>query len=260
LNILEEIILYKEKVELQKFTPNFIKKIEKKIEERTRPVKDFKNALKGNGINIIAEVKKASPSKGIIRPNFDPLEIAKIYEQNGAKAISVLTDEKYFQGSLNFLEVISKNVNLPLLRKDFIIDERQILEAVAYGGDGYLLIAKVLDENQLYKLINFGRQFNMEPLVEVHSEYEAEKSIQAGAKIVGINNRNLETFQVDINLSKQLSPKLKEMGAEVTVAESGLNTKEQLLELKNYLVDAFLIGEALTREKDIGTKLRELIN
>ena len=260
LNILEEIILYKKEVELKNFSSNYIKELEKKIENREKPIKDFKTALKEDGINIIAEVKKASPSKGIIRKDFDPVDIAKTYEKGGAKAISVLTDKKYFQGDLSYLELISKNVNLPLLRKDFIIDERQVLEAVAFGGDSYLLIAKVLDEKQLHHLINFGRQFGLEPLVEIHNEYEAEKSIQAGAKIVGINNRDLETFQVDINLSKQLSPKLKEMGAEITVAESGLNKKEQLLELKKYLVDAFLIGEALTREKDIQKKLKELID
>ncbi len=258
MNILEKIIQTK-KEELENYTPLYIKHLEGLAVERKKKVLDFKKSLKGSGINIIAEVKKASPSKGIIRHDFDPLTIAKIYEKNGAKAISVLTDKQYFQGSVEYLYNISKEVNLPLLRKDFIIDQRQILEAYSYGSDSYLLIAKVLTLQEIKKLIEFGRELNMEPLVEIHSYEEGVKSLYAGAKIIGINNRNLETFEVDINLSKELAPKMKDLGAEVVVAESGLNKKEELLDLKNYQVDAFLIGESLMREKDIGKKLRELL-
>lgn len=258
MNILEKIIQTK-KEELENYTSSYVKHLESLALERKKKVLDFKKAITGKGINIIAEVKKASPSKGVIRYDFEPVTIAKIYEENGAKAISVLTDKQYFQGSIEYLYNISKEVNLPLLRKDFIIDERQILEAYAYGADSYLLIAKVLTLQEMKRLIEFGKELDMEPLVEIHSYDEGVKSLYAGAKIIGINNRNLETFEVDINTSKELAPKMKELGAEVVVAESGLNTKQELLELKNYQVDAFLIGESLMREKDIGKKLRELI-
>ena len=259
MNILEKIVETK-KLELLDYTPDYIDFLEKKILERDK-ARDFKGALKREGINIIAEVKKASPSKGVIREDFDPVEIAKIYEKNGAAAISVLTDKKYFQGDILFLEEIRKaGVKLPLLRKDFIIDKRQILEAFAFGADSFLLIARILSDIEMRELIEYGREFGMEPLVEIHSYDEGIKSLYAGATIIGINNRNLETFKVDINLSKHLAPKLKELGAEVVVAESGLSSKEELLELKKYQVDAFLIGEALTREKDIAKKLRSFLN
>ncbi len=259
MNILEKIVETK-KLELLDYTPDYIDFLEKKILERDK-ARDFKGALKREGINIIAEVKKASPSKGVIREDFDPVEIAKIYEKNGAAAISVLTDKKYFQGDILFLENIRKaGVKLPLLRKDFIIDKRQILEAFAFGADSFLLIARILSDIEMRELIEYGREFGMEPLVEIHSYDEGVKSLYAGATIIGINNRNLETFEVDINLSKQLAPKLKELGAEVVVAESGLSSREELLELKNHQVDAFLIGEALTREKDIAQKLRSFLN
>ncbi len=260
MNILEKIVETK-KLELLDYTPDYIDFLEKKILKREEPARDFKKALKKEGINIIAEVKKASPSKGVIREDFNPVEIAKIYEENGAAAISVLTDKKYFQGDILYLEEIRKaGIKLPLLRKDFIIDKRQILEAFAFGADTFLLIAKILSEEEMSKLIQYGREFGMEPLVEIHSEEEGKKSISAGAKIVGINNRNLETFTVDINLSKELAPKLKKWGAEVVVAESGLSSKEELLELKKHSVDAFLIGESLMREKDIASKLRSFLN
>ncbi len=259
MNILEKIIETK-KEELKGYTVSYIEEIKIKAEDRKRTVKDFKRALKSGDINIIAEIKKASPSKGIIREDFNPVEIAKIYEKNGAKAVSVLTDKKYFQGDIKYLEQVSQNVSIPVLRKDFIIDKLQILEAYAFGADTFLLIAKVLTENEMKELINYGREFGFEPLVEIHSEEEGIKSINAGAKIIGINNRNLETFEVDINLSKELAPKLKKLGAEVIVAESGISSKKEILELKKYHVDAFLIGESLMREKDIGAKLKEFLN
>lgn len=258
MNILDRIIQTKFE-ELKEYTPDYLKILEKLAVERKKKVLDFKKALKGKGTNIIAEIKKASPSKGVIRHVFNPVEIAKEYEKNGAKAISVLTDRQYFQGSIQYMAEVANTVKIPVLRKDFIVDERQILEAYAYGADSYLLIAKVLDQDRLKQLIEAGRELDMEPLVEVHSEEEAVKSINAGAKIIGINNRNLEDFTVDINLSKQLAPKLKQMGAEVVVAESGISSKQEIEELKSYQVDAFLIGESLMREADIGKKLRELI-
>lgn len=258
MNILEKIVQTKRE-ELENYTSVYVKHLEKLALERKKKVLDFKKSLQGKGINIIAEVKKASPSKGVIRHDFEPVTIAKIYQENGAKAISVLTDKQYFQGDIQYLYSISQEVKIPVLRKDFIIDERQILEAYSYGADSYLLIAKILTLQEMKELIEFGKELGMEPLVEIHSYDEGVKSLYAGATIIGINNRNLETFEVDINVSKTLAPKMKELGAEVVVAESGLNTKQELLDLKNYQVDAFLIGESLMREKDIGKKLRELL-
>jgi len=258
LSILDRIIQTK-KEELLDYTPDYIRYLEGKVISRD-PVRDFKNALKKEGINIIAEIKKASPSKGIIREDFDPVEIAKIYEENGASAISVLTDKTYFKGDVVFLKMVRAVTGIPVLRKDFIIDKRQILEAYAYGADSFLLIAKILSEKELESLIRYGREFGMEPLVEIFTEEEGKITIDAGAKIVGVNNRDLDTFKVDINISMNLCHKLKEWGAEVVVAESGLSSKKEILTLKKVGVDAFLIGESLMREKNIGKKLREFIN
>ncbi len=257
MSILEEILKTKE-LELLDYTPDYIRFLEEKILSRGS-VRDFKSALKKEGINIIAEIKKASPSKGIIREDFDPVKIAKIYEENGASAISILTDKKYFQGDVKFLEEVRKVTTIPILRKDFIIDKRQILEAYAYGADSFLLIVKALEKEKLKELLEYGREFGMESLVEIHSKEEAEIAIDVGSKIVGINNRDLETFKVDINLSKELAPYLKELGAEVVVAESGISSPKEIKELKEKGVDAFLIGESLMREKDIGKKLKELL-
>ena len=257
LNILDKIVAHK-KEELKKYTPSYISELEKLATER-KSIKDFKGALTKDDINIIAEVKKASPSKGVIRQDFNPVEIAKTYEKNGAAAISVLADEKFFQGSIQYVEDISKNVNIPVMRKDFIIDERQILEAFAKGADSYLLIVRILTPEKLRELIEFGRKnFGMEPLVEVFSEEEGKVAVDAGAAIVGVNNRNLDTFEVDINRSKQICPLLKEWGADVVVAESGIGSYSQIKELKDAGVNAFLIGETLMKEKDIGKKLRQL--
>ncbi len=257
MSILEEILKTKE-LELLDYTPDYIRFLEEKILSRGS-VRDFSSALKKEGINIIAEIKKASPSKGVIREDFDPVKIAKIYEENGASAISVLTDKKYFKGDVIFLEKVRKVTTIPILRKDFIIDKRQILEAYAYGADSFLLIVKALEKKKLKELLEYGREFGMEALVEIHSKEEAEMAIDVGSKIVGINNRNLETFKVDISLSKELAPYLKELGAEIVVAESGISSPKEIKELKEKGVDAFLIGESLMREIDIGKKLRELL-
>ena len=257
LNILDKIVAQKKK-ELGKYTSDYIKTLEKLAQNR-KPPKDFKSALKRDGINIIAEIKKASPSKGIIREDFNPVEIAKIYEENGASAISVLADEKFFQGSIEYVYDVSKVVNIPVMRKDFIIDERQILEAYAKGADSYLLITRILNAEELKNLIDFGRNLGMEPLVEVFTSDEAVVTVDSGAIIVGVNNRDLDTFEVDIRKSEELCPKIKEWGAEIVVAESGLSSHKQLKELNEAGVDAFLIGETLMKSKDIGKKLRELI-
>ncbi len=223
--------------------------------EATRP---FGNALSaGTGIRLIAEVKKASPSKGVIRGDFDPEKIARTYEQAGASCISVLTEQKFFQGKLEYLGSIRKSVGLPLLRKDFIIDEYQIHEARAAGADAILLIAACLDKNQMQDYIGIAKQLGLEVLVESHAYKELDKSLLAGAMLVGINNRDLTTFTVNLQTTLDL---LKDIPADRTVvSESGIKTREDVVRLRQAGVDAVLVGESLMREQDIGKKVKELL-
>ncbi len=259
MDILDRIIVTKEE-ELRNYSDQYMDFIKEKIKNRKHPVLDFRSSFLKGRINIIAEVKKASPSKGIIKKDFDPVEIARLYQENGASAISVLTDKEYFKGNIEYIERIKKEgIGIPVLRKDFIIDKKQIAEAFAYGSDTFLLIARVLDAKKLEELIGYGRSFGMEPLIEVHTLEECKKAVKSGGRIIGINNRDLKTFKVDINISKQLAPYLKDLGAEIVVSESGINTHEEILELLDYGIDGFLIGESLMREKDIGSKLKKLI-
>ncbi|MEK7678856.1 MAG: indole-3-glycerol phosphate synthase TrpC [Deltaproteobacteria bacterium] len=225
------------------------------------PVRDFRAAVIGKGkaddIRIIAEVKKASPSKGVIRDVFDPLALAKEYEANGASAISVLTEEKYFQGSLEYLRLIKEKTGLPVLRKDFIIDEYQIYEARSAGADAVLLIAAILDEKALKNFIWLTEALGMAALIEVHDEEEIKKALEAGASLIGVNNRDLKTFKVDINATIRLLPLVPK--DKILVSESGLSAREEILMLKKAGASAFLIGTALVKEKDAGKKLRELL-
>ena len=219
---------------------------------------DFKAALRGEGIKLIAEVKKASPSKGVLCADFKPVEIARIYEVNGAAAISVLTESNYFQGSLDFLETIRRTVNVPLLRKDFIFDTYQVYEAAAYGADAILLIMTMLKQQQLEELLALCKDTGMSALVEVHNEDELEKAMKAGAEIIGINNRDLNTFKTDIETTRRLRPLIPQEYA--VVSESGISTKADMIKMKEYRVNAVLVGEALVTAGDIPNKMRELLS
>lgn len=225
------------------------------------PVRDFMAALIGNGkaddIRIIAEVKKASPSRGVIRDDFDPLGLAREYEANGATAVSVLTEEAYFQGSLEYLRLIKEKTGLPVLRKDFIIDEYQIYEARSAGADAVLLIAAILDEKALKNFLRLTETLGMAALVEVHDEEEIKKALQAGATLIGVNNRDLKTFKVDINTTIRLLPLVPK--DKIVISESGISEHADILLLKKAGASAFLIGEALVKERDAGKKLRELL-
>ncbi|EDP76536.1 indole-3-glycerol phosphate synthase TrpC [Hydrogenivirga sp. 128-5-R1-1] len=236
---------------------DYIKHLEKLIEKRERHY-DFPSALRSCRTKIIAEVKKASPSAGHIR-SVKPSEQAKLYESAGAVAISVLTDREFFGGSLEDLREVREAVSLPILRKDFIIHRVQVLEAKAFGADTLLLIVRILSPEELGGLIGFSRELGLEPLVEVFSLEEAKVALDAGAQVLGINNRDLDTLRVDVNLTKELAPKVKELGAEFVIAESGIETREQIEELTNYNVDAFLIGTALMKSEDPYSKLKELL-
>ncbi len=205
---------------------------------------------------VIAEVKKASPSAGVIRPDFDPESIARSYQAAGASAISVLTNEKFFQGSLAYLREVKKAVTLPVLRKDFIIDEYQIYEARVAGADAVLLIVSALESDELAHLMNRAAEIDLDCLVEVHDEAEMAVAVEVGAPVIGINNRNLQTFEVSLDTTQRLLPMIPRAKK---VSESGIHSREDMKRLGSMGVDAVLIGEALMRQDDIEDKLRELI-
>jgi len=217
------------------------------------------SAIKGQNARLIAEVKKASPSRGVIRADFDPLKIASVYAEHGAAAISVLTESKYFQGSLVYLQSIKSRLRtskLPLIRKDVIFHPYQIYESRAHGADGLLLIASILNKSLLGDLIELAHQLNMDCLVEIHDEADLATALDCGAGIIGINNRDLRTFKVDIAVTRRLRPLVP--AGRLVVSESGIKSAEDIAEMKELKVDAVLIGEALTGAPDIGDKIREL--
>jgi indole-3-glycerol phosphate synthase len=215
-------------------------------------------------VALIAEVKKASPSAGVICKDFDPVRIAREYEAAGASCLSVLTDENFFQGSLDHLRQIRAAVKLPLLRKDFIIDERQILEAIEWGADAILLIVAILTDEQLKKFHSLAVEAGLAALVEVHDEIELERAMKMGATLVGVNNRDLKTFKVDLATTGKLAAKL--FSSPVTrhssllVAESGIRSRADAERLKKCGANAILVGESLLRGGDIKSKVRELIS
>lgn len=257
--ILKEIIRNKRR-ELRTLSEGTsLKALTRELREKSAgmpPALDFAGALSAPGVRIIAEVKKASPSKGVIREDFDPVSIAKAYEANGAAAISVLTDEKYFQGSLEYLRMIRAGVRLPLLRKDFIISEYQVYESRAAGADAILLIAAVLDREELKDLLLYTDAAGLSALVEVHDEDELASSLDAGASIIGVNNRDLNTFRTNIETTARLAPMVPK--ERILVTESGINTPEDIARLSRAGARAFLVGESLMREEDPGAKLAEL--
>ncbi len=216
-----------------------------------------KNISRPHHINLIAELKKASPSMGIIRGDFNPVKIAVTYEANGASAISVLTDERFFEGKLEYIKKVKERVSLPVLRKDFIVDEYQIYETVASGADAMLLIAEILSSAELRRFYDIARGLNLDVLVEVHNEEDIEKALSANVDIIGINNRDLHTFKVEMSLTQRLArliPKDKTI-----VSESGIKTYEDVMFLKSLGVNAVLIGEAFMESDDIALKMKEIM-
>lgn len=216
-----------------------------------------KNVSRPHHINLIAEIKKASPSKGILRGDFNPVKIAVTYQANGASAISVLTDERFFEGKLEYIQKIKGNISLPVLRKDFIIDEYQIYESVVAGADAILLIAEILSTGELAGFYNKACGLGLDVLVEVHNEEDIEKALAAGAGIIGINNRDLHTFKVDLAVTQKLIRLIPQNKARVS--ESGIRTYEDVMFLKSLGVNAVLIGEAFMEADDIAGKMREIM-
>lgn len=222
------------------------------------PVRDFFAALAAEGpIKLIAEVKQASPSAGLIRGDFDPVQIARVYEDHGATCISVLTDESYFQGHLDYLIAIRQAVGIPVLRKDFILDEYQLLEARVAGADAVLLIAECLDRDSLARLHNAACELQLTPLVELYEPANLDAVLAAGARLVGVNNRNLHTFEVDLGHTLAIRQQIpKDV---VLVGESGIKTRDDVVRLETAGVDAILVGESLMREPDIGAAVDALL-
>lgn len=222
-----------------------------------QPTRGFARGLSGGIRRIIAELKRSSPSKGLIRADFSPLAIARDYAAHGASAISVLTEERFFQGSLTYLEEIKAAVTVPLLRKDFIIDRYQVTEARSYGADAILLIAALLDRSLLRELRETAAALSLDTLVEVHNEEELERALAAGAEIIGINNRDLRTFQVSLATTEKLAPRVP--AGTLIVCESGIDGPEQLKQVERWGIHTFLIGESLMRAPSPGEKLQELL-
>jgi len=220
--------------------------------------RDFKSAISIPGqINLIAEVKKASPSKGVIRKDFDPVAIAQVYQSSGAAAISVLTDEPFFQGNLSYLTSIREITSIPLLRKDFIIDEYQIYQARVAGADAILLIAAILDLNTMQNFLQIADELELDCLVEVHTETELGRVLNTDAQIIGINNRDLRIFKTNLETTVRLRKLIPQ--DKVVVSESGIHLRRDVQILEECDVNAILVGEALMKSKDINAKIKELM-
>jgi len=255
-SILEEIVSYKA-AELEARKRELPQSCLEWALSVQQPTRDFAAALGAPGISLIAEIKKASPSRGVLRENLDPAELATAYAIQGAAAISVLTEERYFGGSLLDLASVREAVSVPLLRKDFLFSPYQVIEARAWGADAVLLIAAILDDSQLRELRELAQSLGMSALVEVHDELELERALKAGATILGVNNRNLRTFEVDLETTHRLRPRVPP-GC-LLVSESGIRSRGDVERLRAWGVDAMLVGEALVQADDLPEKIEELL-
>jgi indole-3-glycerol phosphate synthase len=227
------------------------------VEKKAPPVRDFPGALTRPEFNVIAELKKASPSRGLLRADYQPAAAAPMLQAAGAAALSVLTEEEFFQGSLGDLKDVSKVTKIPILRKDFIVDPWQVWETRAAGADAFLLIVAILDDGTLRELLELGRALKMEALVEVHSLSELKRAVKIGAKIIGVNNRDLKTFDVRLETSLELVQEIPDEC--IAVSESGIRTHGDLERLRGAGFDAFLVGEHLMTMPEPSAGLRELL-
>jgi indole-3-glycerol phosphate synthase len=234
-----------------------LSELERRAESALPLHRDFRGALERGGPAIIAEIKKASPSKGVLTTDFDPVRSARAYARGGAAALSVLTDQQFFQGSLDYLEDARAAADLPVLRKDFTIDEAHVVEAAAHSADAILLIAAILTVDELRRYRELAGQFNMAALVEVHDEHELAAAVDSGASIIGVNNRNLRTFEVTLDTSLRLAGRMPPHVVKVT--ESGIHTHDDIALLAQAGFQAFLVGERLMLAPDPAAALKELI-
>jgi indole-3-glycerol phosphate synthase len=250
------ITLKKEEVEQRKKALP-LARLQERI-AREKPPLDLASALKGDHIRLIAEVKRASPSRGILHPNLKPVQLVQTYVEGGAAAISVLTEADHFKGHIDYLEAIRQEVQLPLLRKDFIFDPYQVYESRAYGADALLLITAILSQDQLEELLSLSHSLGLRCLLEVHNENEVEIALLSGAQIVGINNRDLSTFAVDIDTTRRLRPLIPQQ--RIVVAQSGIRSRSDVEKLEEWGIDAMLVGEALVTAGDVMAKMTELMS
>ena len=260
--ILDEIVQFKRESLKQRKREIPLRELKRSCADMRCRTLDFASALRGDDIKLVAEVKKASPSKGVINADIDPVKLAMTYAVNGAAAVSVLTEEKYFNGSIDYLEAIrnsfdDKGIRVPLLRKDFIFDPYQIYESRAYGADALLLIVAILDDDDLTKLINLSYTLGMKCLVETHDEREIGRAVDCGAAIIGINNRNLKTFEVDLRTTERLRPFVPDDC--IVVSESGIRRHADVEKLRQWKVNAMLVGETLSAADDAAGKMKELL-
>ena len=230
--------------------------LKRRLAEVPAPL-DFKGALRFRDCALIAEVKRSSPSKGRIREDFDPVAIARVYAENGAAAVSVVTESRFFEGRPSFLPAIRKSVRVPLLRKDFIIDSYQIYEGRLLGADAVLLVARILEAPRLREFIGLSSELGLSSLVEIHDEADLEKAVSAGANLIGINNRDLSTFATDLGVSLRLAPRVPS-GA-LVISESGIRSRGDIDRLMSAGIRGFLVGETLMRERDVAGKMKELL-
>jgi indole-3-glycerol phosphate synthase len=245
----------KELEQRQKVVP--LTELRKAIMERPMPP-DLAAALKGDSLSLIAEVKRASPSRGVIRADLDPVKLASTYAQGGAAAISVLTESRYFGGNQEDLEAIRRQLpNIPLLRKDFILNPYQIFESCAWGADAVLLIVAILDDAELEELLMLSHALGMQCLVEVHNEEELKRARAHNTRIIGINNRDLDTMAVDLNVTRQLRPLIPPSC--LAVSESGIKGRDDIQKLREWGINAVLIGEALVTASNVAAKIKELL-
>jgi indole-3-glycerol phosphate synthase len=255
--MLAEIVAHKKSVLAQIDQVQEIKIWEKEIQNLC-PARDFRKALENKSeISLIAEIKRASPSAGILKPDLDVIQLATIYEQSGASCISVLTEDKFFQGSKDDLKRVKACARLPVLRKDFILTEYQVWESKVIGADCLLLIAAVLTDQKLKDLHKLTLELGVQALVEIHTVKELERALNLGGELIGINNRNLQTFQVDLKTTEKLLPLVPEDS--VVVSESGISSRKEVESLENLGVDAILVGEALIKGTDPELKIKELL-
>ncbi|MCX5834298.1 MAG: indole-3-glycerol phosphate synthase TrpC [Deltaproteobacteria bacterium] len=253
--ILERIVQHKMEEVSRNKTVLSLRELGRRI-SGTKPDCDFKAAIDAGDVAIIAEIKRSSPSRGRIREDFDHVAIARTYERNGVAAVSVITDRRFFEGDASFLSDIRKETAIPLLRKDFVIDPYQIYETVFLGGDAVLLIARILEFQQLRDFIELSSEMGLATLVEIHDEADLEKAVSAGARIIGINNRDLSTFETNLETSIQLAPLVP--GGITIVSESGIRSRKDIERLMQADIRVFLVGETLMSEGDISWKIREL--
>jgi indole-3-glycerol phosphate synthase len=256
-NKLEEIAAFKRREVAEAKQSRPLARLERELKERTPP-RGFAAAIRRSGkLSLIAEIKKASPSAGPIRPGADVAEVARVYAGAGAQAVSVLTDSQFFSGCLEDLKAVRGKISLPVLRKDFLLEEYQVVEAAAAGADAVLLIVAILEQPALKRLLALARDLSLDALVEVHSEPELQRALEAGSKVIGVNNRDLGSLQVDLKTTQQLMKKIP--ADRVRVSESGIRSREDVEFVQAQGADAVLVGEELMSSEDIANKVRQLM-